>query len=563
MKTALVSAIALLAATPALAERGSDGDLKVLYWQAASVLNPYLSTGAKDIDPASMVIEPLALVADDGSLIAQLAAEIPTLENGGIAKDYTNVTWKLKPDLKWSDGSAVTADDVKFTADYCMSPDFGCAVLAEFEGISSVEVVDPLTVKINFDYPKYVPLQAFVGGRTPILQKAQFESCTGAAGASCSAQNFAPVGTGPFRVTNFVPGDVAQFEANPNYRDPAKPAFATVTVKGGGDAMAAARAVLETGEYDFAWNLQLDPETVKRMEAAGRGAVYASFGSMVERIELNLSNPSSDLPNDERSSQVHRHPFLTDPAVRQALSMAIDRPLLAELTYGPAGNATCTITPVPSAYVTPDEACLKQDIEGAKALLDQAGWVPGADGIREKDGVKLQLLFQTTVNAVRQDVQALVKQWWSEIGVGTDLKTVEGSSFFGGDPGNPDSLGRFLADAQMYTDAYYLPDPASFLDEFTCASIPTLETQWQGSNATRFCDPVYDERMAQLHQTAEPAERQQLSLEMVDMLAVKGHVMLPLIHRGMVSARVNTLDGTVPNGWEGSLWNVADWSRAK
>jgi len=154
MKTPFLLALALgAAATPAFAERGSDGELRVLYWQAASVLNPYLSTGAKDIDPASMVIEPLALVADDGSLFPVLAAEIPTLENGGIAPDFTHVTWKLKPGLLWSDGSKVTAEDVKFTADYCMAPDFGCAVLAEFEGIASVEVVDELTVRIGFDRP--------------------------------------------------------------------------------------------------------------------------------------------------------------------------------------------------------------------------------------------------------------------------------------------------------------------------------------------------------------------------------------------------------------------------
>ena len=559
----LVSALVLLAATPALAERGADGELRVLYWQAATVLNPYISTGAKDIDPASMMIEPLALVADDGSLIPQLAAEIPTLENGGIAADYTHVTWRLRPGLLWSDGTPVTADDVKFTADYCMAPEFGCAVLAEFDGISSVEVLDPLTVRINFDSPRYAPLQAFVGGRTPILQRAQFQDCVGAAGASCTEQNFGPIGTGPFVVTEFVPGDVALFNANPNYRDPAKPAFASVIVKGGGDAMAAARAVLETGEYDFAWNLQLDPETVARMEAAGNGKVYASFGSMVERIELNQTDPSSDLPADERSTRAHPHPFLTGPAVRQALSMAIDRVLLAELTYGPAGNATCTITPVPAAYATDDDTCLTQDIAGANAILDQAGWLPGAGGIREKDGVRLHLLFQTSTNKVRQDVQALVKQWWSEIGVSTELKVVEGSSFFGGDAGNPDSLTRFLADAQMYTDAYYLPDPASFLNEFTCDAIPTPATQWQGTNSLRFCDAFYDELMAELHRTADPEERRHLAGKMVEVVAVDGHFMLPLVHRGMVSARVNSLAGTAPNGWEGSLWNVADWSRAR
>lgn len=562
MKKALVPALALMMATPALAERGSDGDLRVLYWQAASVLNPYLSTGAKDVDPASMILEPLALVADDGSLIPVLAAEIPTIENGGIAEDFASVTWRLKPGLTWSDGTPVTAADVAFTAQYCMAPDFGCAVLAEFDGIETVEAVDDLTVRIRYAAPKYPPLQAFVGGRTPILQKAQFESCLGSAGASCTDQNVGPIGTGPFRVTSFEPGNVATYEANPEYRDPAKPAFARVTIKGGGDAMAAARAVLETGEFDFAWNLQLAPDVVAPMEAAGKGKLVGSFGSMVERIELNQTDPSPAL-GAERSTLAHPHPFLTDPAVRRALSMAIDRPILAELAYGPAGKPTCTIVPVPETFNSGRDECLTQDIAGARALLDQAGWLPGADGIREKDGVRLHLVFQTTVNPVRQDVQSLVKQWWSEIGVETDLKTIDGTVFFGGDAGNPDSRARFLADAQMFTDAFYLPDPASFLDEFVCNRVPDQGNQWQGNNSVRFCDPAFDAMMAQLNQTGLPRDRQRIAKDMTDMLTADGHVVLPLIHRGMISAHANSLVGVTPNGWEGSLWNIADWSRAE
>lgn len=555
--------LALAAATtPALAERGGDGDLRVLYWQAPTVLNPYISTGAKDVDPASMVIEPLALVADDGSLIPALAAEIPSPENGGIAEDYRSVTWKLKPGLVWSDGTPVTAEDVKFTAEYCMSPEFGCAVLAEFAGISSIEVLDAQTVRLNFDSPKYAPLQAFVGARTPILQQAQFAPCLGAAGVSCTAQNFGPIGTGPYRVTDFKSGDVAQFEINPNYRDPTKPAFDRVTVKGGGDAMAAARAVLESAEYDFAWNLQLPPESVAAMEAKGKGRVVASFGSMVERIDLNQSDASASLPEGLRSTLANPHPFLTDPAVRWALSMAIDRQIIAELAYGPAGKPTCTILPVPQVYV-PAEPCAAQDIDGARALLDQAGWLPGLDGIRQKDGVRLSMLFQTSVNAVRQDEQALIKQWWQEIGVETELKAVEPSSFFGSDPGNPDTRQKFYADAEMFTDAYYLPDPASFLNEFVCARIPSPETQWQGKNSPRFCDAAFDETVRQLHQSITPAVRQQLSRELDARLTTDGNYILPLIHRGMVSAHVNTLLGVAPNGWEGQLWNVADWSRAK
>ena len=444
-----------------------------------------------------------------------------------------------------------------------MDPAFGCAVLQEFEGVASVEVVDDLTLRLNFSAPRYAPLQAFVGGRTPVLQKAQFSACKGAAGVSCTAQNFGPIGTGPYQVSDFRPGDVAQFTINPNYRLADKPAFERVTVKGGGDAMAAARAVLESAEFDFAWNLQLPPESVAAMEAAGKGRVVASFGSMVERIDLNQTDPSSRLPEGERSTIKHPHPFLTDPAVRKALSMAIDRQIIAELAYGPAGRATCTIIPVPAGYAPATETCLTQDQDGARALLDQAGWVPGPDGVRQKDGTRLSLLFQTTVNPVRQDEQALVKQWWSEIGVETELKAVDGASFFGSDPGNPDSQTKFYADAEMYTDAYYLPDPASFLTKFTCARIPSPETQWQGSNTPRFCAADYDAAITELHATADIAKRQEIAKKLDAQLVAEGNYALPLVHRGMVSAHVNSLAGITPNGWEGQLWNVADWSRMK
>ena len=363
-------------------------------------------------------------------------------------------------------------------------------------------------------------------------------------------------------VTEFRPNDVALFEANPNYRDPALPAFGKVTFKGGGDAASSGRAVLETGEYDFAWNLLLDPQTLAQMESAGKGKTIVSFGTMVERIELNQTDPDSAL-GDERATLAHPHPFLTDPAVRQALSMAIDRNLLAEIGYGKAGKASCDIVPVPVEYSPQDQTCLTQDIEGAKALLEGAGWVAGGDGVREKDGQRLEILYQTSVNAVRQDVQVLVKQWWDEIGVDTELKTVDGSVFFGGDAGSPDTIQKLYADAQMYTNSFDNPDPEAFMGNLTCARIPSPENQWQGNNFARFCDATYDEGVAKLRQTADPAERQALVKELAMMPTGDSHILIPLVHRGLVSGHVNSLGGVIPNAWESDLWNVQDWTRTE
>ncbi|MDR0808614.1 MAG: peptide ABC transporter substrate-binding protein, partial [Gemmobacter sp.] len=470
LRTTLAGAAALaLLAQGAEAARGSDGHVNILFWQAVSTLNPYLSSGTKDVEAAAMILEPLAGFDETGALIPRLAAEIPTSENGGISADRRAITWRLKPGLTWSDGSPVTAEDVVFTAGYCMNPDGGCAQLARFEGIETVEAIDPLTVRIGFSAPKPYPFTAFVGSTAPVLQKAQFTACLGAAAAGCSAQNFAPIGTGPFRVVDFRTNDVLQLEANPRFRDPARPVFATATVKGGGDAAGAARAVMETGEIDYAWNTLIPPDLQETMAAAGRGHFATGFSTQVERIEVNLTDPSPALPEGERATARHPHPILSDLRVRQALSMAIDRNLLVEIGYGASGRVTCDIVPAPTLSASGNTGCATQDVEGARHLLDTAGWIDSdGDGIRDKDGRDLRLLYQTSVNPVRQNIQALVKGWWNEIGIGVELKAVDGSVFFGGDAGSPDTRQKFYADVEMYSSSYDGTDPEAYLAQYGC-----------------------------------------------------------------------------------------------
>jgi peptide/nickel transport system substrate-binding protein len=564
LKSTLLGAAALLAIAPAaFAERGADGHVNVIYWQAPSILNPYLSGGTKDLESASMIIEPLGRYDPEGKMFPLLATEIPTVENGGVSEDFKTITWKLQPGLLWSDGTPLTANDVKFSADYCMHPEGGCAQAAKFEGVESIEVIDDLTVKVTFEESKPNPYGPFMGAQSPIIQAAQFADCLGAKAPECTEANFNPIGTGPFRVTEFRPNDVISLEANPNYRDPAKPAFATMTFKGGGDATAAGRAVLETGEFDYAWNLQLAPEVIAQMAAAGKGQTIAAFGSLVERIMVNMTDPSPSLPEGERSTAAHPHPFLSDPAVRRALSMAIDRDLLVEVGYGQAGRPTCNLVPAPAIYASDNTDCLTHDIAGANALLDDAGWVRGAGGIREKDGVRLSLLFQTSTNAVRQDFQALIKQWWEEIGVQTELRNVSASVFFGGDPGSPDTFQKFYADVQMYANNFDGTDPEAYLAAQLCEKAPRPATQWQGENITRFCDPAYDAMVAELSRTGDLEKRGELARKLNDMLTAETHVIIPLVDRGRVSAHSNSLGGVVLNTWDSELWNVADWHRIK
>jgi len=564
LKTALLGAAAAFALAPAAyAERGADGEVKLTFPQAVSIMNPYLSSGTKDVNGSAFVLEPMAGFDAEGNLIPKLAVEIPTLDNGGVAEDLTSITWKLKPGLLWSDGSPVTAEDAVFTAAYCMDPAGGCAQASKFDGVASVEAVDATTVKVTFSGPKPNPYTAFVGSLSPVIQKAQFTPCLGAAAPTCTDANSMPIGTGPFTVTSFTVNDTVTFAANASYRDPAKPAFATAVIKGGGDAESSARAVMETGEFDYAWNTQIPPDSQNAMAAAGKGQFVVAFGTLVERIEMNMTDPSPDLPDGERATAKHPHPVLSDIRVRTALSKAIDRQILVEVGYGAGGSPTCNIVPAPAAWASDNTGCIAQDMPGAMALLDEAGWMAGADGIREKDGKKLSILYQTTVNPVRQDFQALIKDWWTELGVEVELKAIDPSVFFGGDAGSPDTFQKFYADVEMYANNSDGTDPETYLSQYQCKNAPSPDNQWQGENMNRYCDPAYDAMVVEFSQTRDIAERQTIAKKLNDMVTKDSMTVIPLVHRGTLSAHSNALGGVQINAWDVEMWNIADWFRVK
>jgi peptide/nickel transport system substrate-binding protein len=500
-------------------------------------------------------------------MVPWLATEIPTLENGGISEDLMSITWHLQEGLVWSDGTPVTANDAVFTWQYCTDEATGCSQITNFTDVTNVEAVDDLTILITFGVPKPFPYGPFVGQTSPLIQAAQFADCIGAAAQSCTDQNFAPIGTGPYMVEEFRADDVVVYVPNPNYREEGKPFFQRVTLKGGGDAESAARAVLETGEADYAWNLQIQPQILTQMESAGLGEVLAGFSTGVERIHINSTNPDPAL-GEERSvwheDGSNAHPFLTDPVVYQALSMAIDRNIINEQLYGAAGRPTCNLLAAPPIYAsTNNDDCLVQDLEGANALLDEAGIMDtDGDGVREYNGVPMQILFQTSTNAVRQATQALIKDWWEQIGVGVELRNIDAGVFFGGDPASPDTYGKFYADVEMFTNTFDGTDPEAYMAQWACSEVSGPDNNWLGNNISRWCNPEYDALVEQMAQTVDLEERAAIAIQMNDMI-IQGGGMIALIHRGTVSAATNSLEGLIFNpAWDSELWNIADWTRA-
>ncbi|MER9262495.1 peptide ABC transporter substrate-binding protein [Mesorhizobium sp. M0619] len=551
-----------LLVTSALAERGADGIVNILNWQASSMMNPYLSGSDIDAVPASLVLEPLASYDDKGELFPRLAVDIPTIENGGVSEDLKTITWKLKPSLNWSDGTPVTVKDVVFTANYCMDPKGGCAALTRFQGVDKIEALDGLTVKVTFKERTAVPYTLFVSMWSPIIQAKQFADCLGAKAPTCTQANFYPVGTGPFVVTSFKPSDAIRLKANPNYRDSNKPVVAEVNYKGGGDALSAARAVLQTGEYDYTLNVQLAPDVLTKMENAGKGKVLSSYGTWVETLFMNLTDPSASLPPDERSTFKHPNPILRDVRVRKALSMALDRARLSEMGYGSMGKPTCDWVPAPAKFAAGNNACLKPDVPGARKLLDEAGWKPGSDGYREKDGKKLKLTFVTTTGSIRNQFQAIIKQWWQEIGIDVELKSLDTSVMFGSDPSSPDTAQKFYADVQMWTNYGSDTDPGSYVETYNCGEAPRPDSQWQGWNIPRYCDANYDALLTELGSTAAVEKRGEI-VKKLDTILKDSYAIVPLVWRANVSAVSNSLGGATTNAWDSPLWNAQDWFRKK
>ena len=319
-------------------KRGGGGALKVLWWQGPTLLNPHFAIGTKDQDASRIFYEPLAGWDPDGDLFPVLAAEIPSRENGGLAADGKSVTWKLKRDVKWHDGKPFTADDVVFNWEYAKDPATAAVTIGSYKDVK-VEKIDDFTVKVSFPKPTPFWADAFVGARGMIIPKHLFADYTRRKVARRADQPQA----GRHR-----PLQVRRLQAGRHgaRRDQCRTTtcrtvryFDTIEMKGGGDAVSAARAVLQTGEYDFAWNLQVEDEILQRLEKGGKGKVLITASGNIEHIQLNSTDPWTEV-DGERASLKTKHPTLTDPAVRQAMGLLVDRKSVEDHIYGRTGVAT-------------------------------------------------------------------------------------------------------------------------------------------------------------------------------------------------------------------------------
>ena len=542
-------------------ERGAHGELRILWWQAPTVLNPHLNGDAG----TQFVLEPLLSYSPESTIIPVLVEQTPTVENGLLAEDFSSATFRLLEGLLWSDGEPVTSRDIQFTWQWVLEPTNASTSFNQWETISDIEIVDDRTVTVHFETGAvnwYDPFtNSLIGALLPA--HAFDDDPTN----PNDAFQTAPIGTGPYVVESFTPNDQGIYVANENYRDPNKPYFSRILVKGGGDAVSAGRSVLQTGDFDWAWNIQADPGVLNELENNSEyGYLFQTIGVNREALYLNFSDPDTEV-DGERSHKDHPHPILSDIAVREAIALGINRELIAGELYGdpslvPSNNLTGI-----EFYNSPNTSW-EYNQERAAQILDEAGWVMDGD-VRKKDGVELALDIVASVNPVRQKTQAIIMQNLQTIGFKIEIPQIDSTVFFDTTPGNDLSLQKMYFDIGMWASNPNTLIPVTWMGSWYSGPDDANHSQqsngWQANNVQRWRNADYDAAYEALRVASTEEEAQQLLWEMND-LTINDYAVIPLVQRPFQTAISNRLElrnQAFEHGFTGYFWNIENWTLAE
>lgn len=542
--------------------RGEGGEIRLIQWQPPAFLSPHVSSGTKEYLGAQIVVEPLMDYTPEAIMIPNLVTEVPSVEAGTLAEDLTWVQLSVMPDITWSDGEPVTAEDIAFTIDWVLDSANNATSFSSFEPISGHEIIDELTIRVTFENPNPFWFDPFTGTSAGNLYPKHILEVEGA------HEDFMlnPIGTGPYVVESFTPNDEAIFVVNENYREPNKPFFDRVYLKGGGDAAAAARAVLQTGEFHYAWNLVLEPDVLSQMETDdGPGEVLAVPGvsASVERVNMNFSDPHTEV-DGQRSEMNTPHPFLTDPAVRRAVLLGVNRQQIVDNFYG-EGQEVATNIVYGDEAVTSTNTTYEYDPEQARQVLEDAGWVLNDSGVREKDGVELNVVYATSVNAVRQRIQAVVKANLDDIGFNIMLEQIDAGAYFDASEGTIDNIYKFYWDFNQFQSVPNNPRPLSFLNGWYSgedrSNIAQESNGWNGGNIQRWVNEEFDAayRAAQTETDADALT--ELFVTMNDLVMLDDAI-LPIVLTNNPRAMDRRLNrnNIARAAFSYDYWNIANWN---
>jgi peptide/nickel transport system substrate-binding protein len=510
--------------------------------QEPDTLNPFYSGLRATFTVTQAIFNGLVVVNEQGDYEGDLAAEVPTIQNGGVSPDGLTITYKLRQGVKWADGQPFTADDVKFTFDAIMNPANTISGKSVYGKIDALNVKDPYTVELKmkepyaayaefFSYPVGI-LPKHALGSLPDLNKADF--------------NRKPFGTGPYRVTDWQAANYIQLEANPNYYKGA-PKIGRVIVRIVPDKNTQL-AQVRANETDVAVDLN-ENDAVEVDRIAGWKA-FAIAGLTSDRLFLNLAEPG--VADGSRP-----HPILGDKRVRQALEMGIDKQQLVDKVL--AGKTKVATSEYPVGWAAPNLEPSKYDVEGAKRLLDEAGWQVGADGIREKDGRKLHLTISSTSgNTLRENVEQLIQAGWKAMGVDLEIKNATAAVLVGEWSENG------LVQRGNFDIAYYgfTPgiDPSGTISpRFHSKQIPFEGNQGEGDNGMRYRDPQVDQWIDEADRTLDQSRRKELYGNVMRKVADDVPIIY-LYNRANVEAVSQRVQGARSHPFRWLTWNIHEWS---
>jgi peptide/nickel transport system substrate-binding protein len=526
-------------------DRGKQGGTVVVgVYQEPNSLN-FLLTGGP-ISFASMqlypMFEPLIRYNAEGVMEPRLLTEIPTVENGSISEDGITYTLHFTPDVIWHDGTPTTANDFKFTWEWIMDPKNQAQATAGWQEIENVEVPDDLTAVVTLK-GLYLPFVAETLGWNPILPQ-HVQSTT-------STEEFgrAPVGNGPFKFVEWVPGDHITQERFEDYFRPEKALLDRIIFKVLPDRNTVI-AQAKTGDIQI--GVDYTEAQIPEMENVAGVKLYFTPAPIYERYHFTM------VTHDDPTVP---HPIFGDINVRKAITQAVDRQtIIDQILFGRTKIAKNELDN--TEYENTEIVPLAFDPEAAKKLLDEAGWTVGGDGIREKDGKRFSFTHGTTSgNQTRETIQALVQANLRDVGVEMTIANQPASKFFGGFNDGGGWLDRTL-DMVGFTNGLSSSDP-NLKPFWHSESIPTKD-QPNGFNHSGFSDPDLDRLLDAQLTELDPAKRTDL-LKQAQQIIADGAPMIPMYDRVAINSIADNVLGvnqSVFGSISGLVWNTADWSLA-
>ncbi|CAG0978980.1 Oligopeptide-binding protein AppA [Anaerolineales bacterium] len=517
--------------------------------------NPVITDTGYDALVMELVMLGLSDITPEGNVFPELAAELPTIENGEVVMDEDagtmKVTWKMRQNVQWADGKPVTADDVIFTYNAITNPETG-GWIAGIDYIDSVEKVDDYTFTINYN-SIYTGYLTQFGGEQVVVWPAHY--CDASQGFSSWECARKPLSNGPFILSEWVTGDHMTFVRNDNYFEKGKPQIDTITVRIVPD-QSVRKTMLINGDAD------LDMWTTEQMihDLKNEPNVEVSLSPharWVMRIFFNLAAKGTTDP------VATPHPILSDLRVRQAIRAAIDVDTIAKEFFLDYAKPAWTEFFRPP-YVCNNIERPKFEPAASAKLLDEAGWKDtDGDGVREcrgcqtaEEGYVMEMEFITYAEYGEplELTQQLIAEELGKLGIKLNLTVVEGSVLWAASTdGGIEQNGNF--DMDIWDDGYAGIDPTDYLWSYYSseATVPDI-----GYNYGRWSNEQFDTLLGEVY-TLDEEVRKQKFCEMAEVLEAELPELL-LFTATNGDAHSVRLQGVESSTNDLVTWNSADWT---